>query len=103
VTITAPEMASVSRMAGQRRAGVNQFSPRSIRYSLARIPKKLALNHKTQSPRVFSSELTGSQKNAMLDPDTHYAWKQREFWYFVLIFLSVIGFLILLGNAKPYF
>jgi hypothetical protein len=24
-----------------------------------------------------SSELSDSQKNAMLDPDTHHAWKQR--------------------------
>jgi hypothetical protein len=38
----------------------------------------------------------------MLEPDTDYAWKHREFWYFVLVFLGVIGFLILLGNAKPH-
>ena len=49
-----------------------------------------------------SSELSDSQKNAMLDPDTHHAWKQREFWYFVLVFLGVIGFLILVGNVKAY-
>jgi uncharacterized membrane protein len=42
------------------------------------------------------------RKTQMLDPDTHYAWKHREFWYFVLIFLGVIGFLILLENAKAY-
>jgi hypothetical protein len=38
----------------------------------------------------------------MLEPDTDYAWKHREFWYLVLISLGVIGFLILVGNAKAY-
>jgi hypothetical protein len=38
----------------------------------------------------------------MLDPDADYAWKHREFWYFVLIFLGVVGILILLGNVKAY-
>jgi hypothetical protein len=38
----------------------------------------------------------------MLEPDTDYAWKHREFWYFVLVFLGVIGFLILVGNVKAY-
>jgi hypothetical protein len=38
----------------------------------------------------------------MLEPDTQDAWKQKEFWYFVLIFLGVVGFLILPGNVKPY-
>ena len=47
-----------------------------------------------------SSGLSGSQKTQMLDPDTHYASKQKELWYFVLIFLGVIGFLILLGKER---
>jgi hypothetical protein len=49
-----------------------------------------------------SSELSDSQKTQMLELDTDYAWKHKEFWYFVLIFLGVIGFLILLGNVKSY-
>jgi hypothetical protein len=39
----------------------------------------------------------------MLEPDTQDAWKQKEFWYFVLIFLGVVGFLILLETVKAYF
>jgi hypothetical protein len=40
------------------------------------------------------TELSESQKTQMLDRDTR---------YFILIFLGVIGFVILLENAKAYF
>jgi hypothetical protein len=94
----------IGRRAGlrQRRAGVNQFSPRSIRYLVGAYSQEIGSKSQDVFAAPVSSELSDSQKNAMLDPDTHHAWKQREFWYFVLIFLSVIGFLILLGNAKAY-
>jgi len=91
---------------GQRRARVNQFSSRryhaQIPYLVGAFSQEIGSKSQDVIAASVSSGLSGSQKTQMLDPDTHYASKQKEFWYFVLIFLGVIGFLILLGNAKPY-
>ena len=81
----------------------NQFPPRSIRYRVDAYSQEIGFKSQDVIVAPVSTELSESpQKNQMPDPDTHHAWKQKEFWYFALIFLGIIGFVILLGNAKPY-